>query len=223
MERRKRLLLLALVGVWFGMATEGGAIVRDSHVCSEMCEARTCEAQTECWLTQFEWENEYPSTTCEAQGYGCCGDGFCSGVEACGECEVDCGGQTCPIPQCTYHTDCDYGYVCNANHECVLSGPYVEPPGGPACGGSCETNANCCGNDLCMGEPGNPNKYCAIPATNFCGSSPSCTYHSDCQEWVNGVSCPGAKKKVYCDPGLGRCQFNYEAACPDSSNVCEGT
>jgi len=213
MQRRKRLLLVALVGLWFGMLTEDAVVARSSHVCEELCGGVTCES--ECWLTQFEYDNEYPSTTCAAEGFPCCGDDVCSaGNEGCGVCVDDCGDETCPsTPECYDHDDCDYGYVCNAARECVLSGPYVDGPTTPACGGACTKNSDCCGNEVCLGYPGL--QFCGIKAKSYCQNSFSCQDHDDCADHGEDMCPGGTPLDSFCDPGIGRCQFNEQAMCPE--------
>ena len=227
MQTRKRLLLIALVGVWFGMATQGAAAPRVLHVCEDLCVGAASCGQ-ECWLTQWDFDQDHPSTTCGDEGFDCCGDGTCnSGPEGCGACEEDCGSYSCPDPECNVPGDCDTGETCNSDHECVPISVWTYGPNTPACGGACTSNNQCCGADLCQGSPGL--KYCAAPSTTMCSDAPPCygsfngqTY-TNCTPDCTGMGILNIPKDMYCDPGTNKCMFNQGTTCPQMSggqNVC---
>ena len=75
MLTRTRLVIVALVAVWTMSIYEVPVAARDSHVCSEVCESVSCG--DECWLTQSDFDNDYPPTTCGNEGFPCCGDDIC--------------------------------------------------------------------------------------------------------------------------------------------------
>ncbi len=162
MRTRIQFVLLVAVGVWLG--GEDRITARfDSHVCEDKCsDGASCDAQ--CWRTQFEYDQDYPSTTCGAEGYSCCGDGACNpGNEGCNACTDDCGWVASCEVECNQNSDCDPGEVCNPTHECVPLTWSQDGPQTPQCGGSCTSNSDCCGNDLCIGAPGQKN--CGIPSS----------------------------------------------------------
>jgi hypothetical protein len=222
MQKRNRLLLLVLLGIWFGLVNGKVLEARDaSHVCDEICgSGASCDQ--ECWLTQFDFDQDYPSTTCGDQDYSCCGDGACDpATEGCNACPDDCGYvDQCP-GLCYITSQCPSGDVCNSAHECV---PYTGGQGGnhtPPCGGSCTNDHDCCGSDMCIGSPGQ--MYCAIPSSTYCPDSPSCTSNYDCDStsWCGGMAMSAYDS--YCDPGIGRCQWNdWGYGCPasDFSDAC---
>jgi hypothetical protein len=219
MRGRNRIVMLALVAVFLRLSDQPAA-APFAVVCEDVCAgAATCNAQ--CWMTQFEFDNDYPSTTCEGAGYtDCCGNDECNpDTEGCNVCPGDCGYVSeCEI-ECWANSQCDSGEVCNAAHECVFVPP-ADTGGGqhPPCGGECDSNSDCCGTDVCNGVSGGY-KWCGVPQTTYCPSSPSCTTSDDCDD----VSCPQGQeqKDMFCDPGIGRCQFRYGFDCPTSTNMCQ--
>ena len=222
MQTRKRLLLVALVGLWFGMATQGTAAPRVLHVCEDLCVGAASCGQ-ECWRTQFEFDQDYPSTTCGDEGFECCGNGMCNaGPEGCGVCSDDCAPETCDN-ECDDDSDCDEGENCNAAHQCVPDSPYVDGPTTPACGGSCTNSSQCCGTDQC--NFGSGGGKCGIPNREYCPNSPPCYGYWNGQPYENcTVTCSvGSPIDMYCDPGTNRCMFNEGFECPQfgsSPNVC---
>ena len=73
MLTRTRLLIVGLMAVWAMSIYQVPMAARDSHVCSEVCAAVSCDE--ECWLTQSDFDNDLPPTSCGAESYACCGDG----------------------------------------------------------------------------------------------------------------------------------------------------
>ena len=221
MATRNRILIVALVGVWLAWPHQV-AQARASHVCSDACgSGASCD--TECWLTQFDFDQDNPSTTCGDQSYSCCGDGWCDSVEACNVCPDDCGYVDTCQTQCTSNSQCPSGDICTPSRECVpYTPPQPPPPGKPYCGGPCDTQGQCCGNDVCIGDPGQ--KYCGIPATTYCDSAPSCGSKDDCVNWLLGLGiyCSNGYRELFCDPGIDRCEFNWGFDCPaaNSASVC---
>ena len=216
MSTRNRLLIIAMVGLWLGWPYQATQ-ARASHVCDDVCgSGASCDA--ECWLTQFDFDQDNPSTTCGDQNYSCCGDGWCDNAEGCNVCPDDCGYvSTCGT--CTDNSQCESGEICASSHECI---PYTPPQHGdstPTCGGSCDSNSQCCGNDVCIGAPGL--KYCGIPDQTYCPDSPSCSSNLECWNQAD-LYCWFGYENIYCDPGIGRCQFNLGPDCPDANfaNVC---
>lgn len=186
MESRTRILLLVMVAFWGGLLNRG---VQASHVCSDICDGVSCDQ--ECWLTQFDYDNEYPSTTCGEQSYSCCGDGVCdTGSEYCGSCTDDCGGSPTCETECTWSYQCSSGLVCNSSHQCVVPSPHL---GGG--GTSCANKTDCQGNTVCAETD------CAIPHDSYCPDSPSCQF-SQCEQGQ------------YCDPAILRCQWINSTVCP---------
>src|SRR5678815_2605163 len=107
MRLRKRLLFVALLGIWVGLANQGVAAANvPSHVCDTVCaNGATCDA--ECWLTQWDFDEDHPSTTCGNEGYDCCGDGSCNPqTEGCNACTDDCGYVPSCEPYCTSNAQC---------------------------------------------------------------------------------------------------------------------
>jgi hypothetical protein len=188
MGSRKRLLMLLMVAFWVANLNR---VVQASHLCEDVCGATSCDS--ECWLTQFDYDNEYPSTTCGEQSYSCCGDEVCdTGAEYCGTCIGDClESPTCGT-DCTYNFQCGSGEVCNSSHQCVIPSPHV---GGG--GTTCSVKHDCQGNDVCVETD------CAIPHLDYCPNSQDCQY----------TACPSGQ---YCDPGIVRCQYVDSPGCPPS-------
>ena len=230
MQTRKRLLLIALVGIWFGMATQGTAAPRVLHVCEDLC-VNAASCGQECWLTQWEFDQDYPSTTCGDEGFDCCGDGTCNaGPEGCSVCPDDCGYESCPAPECYTNADCDYpDEVCNASRECVDVSQVEDGPNTPECGGSCTNSSQCCGTDQCNGAQGSGK--CGVPSRDYCPNAPPCYGYWNGQPYQNctftdTLQC-GSPQTVdlYCDPGTNRCMFNEGFDCPRFSggggpNIC---
>jgi hypothetical protein len=170
----------------------------DSYVCSG---SPSCTA--ECWLTQFEFDNDYPSTTCEGAGFSdCCGNDECNpSTESCNVCWGDCNYVSyCPF-ECLATSQCAYGEVCNAAGECVET-PSPDTGGGshPPCGGECSKNSDCCGTDVCLGSSGGYD----CDFSNLCGLFTM------------------TAEPMFSDPGIGRCQFVYYTDCPTENinSVC---
>jgi hypothetical protein len=226
MRSRHRVLFFALLMLWVVGSGPRGAGAYSSHVCDELCtNGANCEA--ECWRTQFEFDQAYPSTTCGNEGYDCCGNGECNpGVEACNVCPSDCGYVSgCSSPECYSNNQCGYGEVCNAARECVPSTPGQSPPSPhPPCGGSCTSNSDCCGADVCLGGPGPSQKYCGIPETTYCPSAPECSSNLDCNFAEHCDEHTENTRAAFCDPGIWRCMFIQGFDCPDTDgagkNVC---
>jgi Cys-rich repeat protein len=219
MRTRKRLLLLGLVAIWIaGLNQSPVTASAPSRLCDSVCGSGSCDR--ECWLTQFDFDQGYPATTCGDQGYECCGDEFCNpATEACNGCIADCGSVSSCESECTTNADCGSGEVCNSAHECVPSSPSVDGDHTPQCGGECTKDSDCCGLDVCIGTSGL--KYCGIPQSTYCPNAPSCASNLDCQNWAAWTcQLPLLPSNVYCDPGIDRCQFNQGFDCPDDTNVC---
>lgn len=220
--RSRRLLFVALVGLW-AVRTNAGLAAAPAILCEDVCSGgNSCNA--ECWLTQFEFDQAYPPTTCGAQGYNCCGDGMCdSSTDGCNGCTDDCGEVPTCENGCDGNGDCASGEVCNASRQCVPFSGSVSGEHTPTCGGSCTNSSQCCGNDVCHGTGWGGQGYCAIPSTSYCPDAPSCATNNDCTVWANGfaTSCTYGVKDVYCDPGIDRCQFNLGTDCPSSGNICK--
>lgn len=186
MSSNRRTLLVLMAAFWVTVMNRG---VQASHVCEDACVGASCDA--ECWTTQFEYDNEYPSTTCGAQSYSCCGDGVCdTGTEYCSSCQDDCGTSPSCDTECTWTFQCGGGLVCNSSHQCVVPTPNL---GGY--NSSCANKTDCQGNTVCAEVD------CAIPNNNYCPGSPSCQY----------TPCPGGQ---YCDPAIVRCQYVNGTGCP---------
>lgn len=229
MSIRNRIVIIALISLWLGWPHQS-AQARASHVCSDAC-GNGASCDSECWLTQFDFDQGNPSTTCGAQDYSCCGDGWCDYAEGCNVCPEDCGYQNyCPPPPigCGPDNPCPPGESCNGAHECVTPPPEQTPPSKPACGGTCTSTSQCCGNDVCQGLEGGP-KVCAIPETDYCPDAPACSGMDEYGvEWTNcdfTKFCGGSLPlDAYCDPGIDRCQFIEGPVCPDINyatlNVC---
>jgi hypothetical protein len=224
MSTRNRILIIALVALWIGWPNQRTQ-ARSSHVCSDACgSGASCDA--ECWLTQFDFDQDNPSTTCGDQGYSCCGDGWCDNAEGCNVCPDDCG-YVSMCGTCTDNSQCESGEICASSHECI---PYTPPQyvdDTPVCGGPCDNNGQCCGNDVCIGAPGQ--KYCGIPDHTYCPDSPPCsgtdTYGVSWENCNFEHFCGGSfPLDAYCDPGIDRCQFIAGPDCPDINyetlNVC---
>lgn len=223
MRSRQRLLFVLLVCLW-AVRIDAGLTAAPAILCQDVCSGGN-SCNSECWLTQFEYDQAYPPTSCGDQGYTCCGDGMCdASTDGCNGCTDDCGEVPTCENGCDGNGDCASGEVCNASRQCVPFSGSVSGEHTPTCGGSCTNTSQCCGNDVCSGGPGQG--YCAAPSTSFCASSPSCTSNYECIAWRNSLlACPaGARKRdVYCDPGLGRCQYNLGVDCPDENtqSYCE--
>lgn len=224
MQTRTRIVLVAAVWCWiYGLGTTPTVAARSSHVCDELCgSGASCDA--ECWLSQFDYDQDYPPTSCGAEGYECCGDGWCDpSTEGCNGCPDDCGyvPNGCSVPvECTTFASCpNYpDEICNSAHQCVPWGNGGEHP--PQCPGSCTTDANCCGSDKCIGDPGL--KYCGTPAREFCQESPSCSSPQDCTIWSNGILCQDGyhHRPLFCNPGTNRCEYVEGPDCPDINSLC---
>ncbi len=157
---------------WLQAAPAAHRVV-SSHVCDDVCSGgASCDA--ECWESQFDYDQNYPSTTCGDQGYACCGDGWCdSAAEGCNVCPDDCGYQSTCGSGCTSTSQCSSGEVRLPSHVCAPYTPPQDAPHTPACGGSCSDNSQCCGSDVCIGDPGQ--KYCGIPEQTYCPDAPACS------------------------------------------------
>ena len=222
MAVRSRLLTIALLGIWVGLADRNvsGAGGLNPYLCEEMCSASP-GCGTECWRNQWEFDNEYPASTCGDEEYSCCGDESCWPLyEGCNYCQQDCGTVPACANECLTSAQCDYGYYCNASRECVRA---PEPQGQSPliCGGACTSDIQCCGNDQCLPHAGG--KICEFRSTTYCPSSQSCNSNNDCDQWVSGLnlSCTYGVKEVFCDPGIDRCQFVWGPDCPSSTNLCK--
>jgi hypothetical protein len=222
MKTRKTFLVIVMAALWGGLANAPVSAKAFSHVCEDLCGTGAgCDAT--CWLTQYDFDQDFPSTTCGDQGYECCGDGFCNPIwEACNVCPTDCGYVSSCEEICLQHSDCDTGEVCNAAHECVPESGPQSGPSSPSCGGTCTSNSSCCGQDVCLGATGD--KRCGIPGTTYCPSAPACSGsgYSNCN-FNNEIYCPefGAWD-AFCDPGINRCMFNEPYDCVDiSTNICK--
>lgn len=187
MQTPTRLFLFLMLGAWIGLLNR--PTIAASHVCDELC-GTGADCDAECWLTQEDFDNGGPSTTCGDQGYSCCGDGVCdTGVEGCNDaCITDCGETTSCGDQCEYTYQCPGGYICDSAHECIVGASNV---GGT--GTSCANKTDCMGNDVCEETD------CGIPQDDYCQDSPVCG------------SCPSGE---FCDPGIGRCQYDDNPGCP---------
>ena len=224
MTIRYRLLVAALVAMWMVAPTATTSVsARSSHVCDTLCgDGASCNQ--ECWRTQFDYDQDYPSTTCGAEGFECCGDGTCNPLtEGCNVCTDDCGWTSSCNIECTGNAHCGSGEVCTAARECVISTPTQSPPSPhQTCGGTCSSANDCCGNDVCVGPAGGQ-KNCAIPQSTYCTNSPSCSSNWECDFSVECLALYNQDSAVmYCDPGIDRCQYVSGTGCPDASNgsVC---
>lgn len=153
-----RLLLVAsLLALWMSgsdvFARNGGCDF--DNVCEpewgEDC--YTCEfdcALNECGDDYCDTSCYEGCDTCEADCGHCvvCGDGYCSLPYETGYnyCEDDCGPPP-PEPDCG---ECEYGYDCGPDYECIRT-CCVPPPGpGGGCARNCLTAADCCDNQWCV-------------------------------------------------------------------------
>ena len=208
--------------VWLAVYLAGasGVTARESHVCSEVCGAGGSCGQ-ECWLTQYDFDNDNPSTTCSDEGYECCGDGVCEpSAEGCNSCTDDCDYVDSCQGACYSDAQCASGQKCNAARECVWAPGQQPSESRTYCGGSCSSKSDCCGADVCLGSPGQ--KYCAIPSTIYCSSGHSCSSNSECASWAGSLNCTNGAKTLFCNPGSGMCEINDEPACATgSSEVCK--
>jgi hypothetical protein len=188
MESGKRILLLLMVAFWVGHMDR---VVHAARICEDVCTGGgNCDK--ECWLTQFDFDQGYPATTCGDQSYSCCGDGMCdTGTEYCGYCTADCGDSYSCDNECTWSFQCSSGLVCNSSHQCVTPSPNTGGGGGT----DCANKTDCEGNDVCAETD------CAIPHDDYCPSSQDCQY----------TPCPEGQ---YCDPGIVRCQYVNGFDCP---------
>jgi hypothetical protein len=232
MDTRKRVLLVALAGIWIGWLGQSPVrAITNPWLCENACTG-AAECNTECWLTQFEFDQDYPSTTCEEEDYECCGDGVCNpSAEGCNACTDDCGEvPTCPpTRECYDHDDCDSGEVCNAAGECIPYSPEITEPPPFTCGGSCTSNSDCCGIDVCLGATGG-SKYCGVPSQTSCPNAPPCwgwwngEAYNSCEALGEKLACSSGPKAMYCDPGINRCMFNQGFDCPyateQGNNIC---
>lgn len=144
MQTRNRLVLALLVGLWTAIMGQRSVVAMGANTCDEIC-AGGAYCSQECWLTQFDFDQDYPPTTCGDQSYSCCGDGMCdTSSEACGICTADCGEpSTCGPAFCTNNSDCASGEACNSQHKCVAVAPNTDnDPDGP-----CRDNNACYTND----------------------------------------------------------------------------
>jgi hypothetical protein len=196
MDTRRR-LLLAMVAIWF-MFQHREVRAFESKVCEDICAESTCDH--ECWLTQFDYDNSYPSTTCGDQGFSCCGDGFCDTVhEYCGSCADDCydaDAASCDS-ECVYSFNCASGEVCNPSHQCVVPAPNSGGSGDTSCSGK----NNCNAPDACV-SPGE----CVLPHKDECDGGYSCPNTAWCETNV--------KPDSYCNPGNNKCMNKNEPGCP---------
>lgn len=197
MHPRKRLLFFALLGIWFMFANQPTVAAKESNkVCDEVCGSGT-RCDHECWLTQFDFDQDYPSTTCEAESYACCGDGVCDPANDCFSCTVDCGepeGAEC-AGVCDDDSQCDSGEFCNAMHGCTLPSPNnggIDP--------GCSNKNDCFAPDACMtsGE-------CVLPWKDECSGGTACTTTSQCHYIFND--------DTYCNPGNNRCMNTLTPGC----------
>lgn len=176
---------------------------------NEACGSGT-DCDEECWLRQADFDNGNPSTTCADEGYDCCGDGWCEvDEEGSSVCQEDCGAVTSCTPppvRCDDDGDCGTGQSCNPAGECVTPGDPEDGEHTPPCGGECEDNGDCCGNEVCMGDA--VQKSSAIPESTYCPDPESCDSNLDCEIWASQFICVSWHRDVFCDPGIGRCQFN---------------
>jgi hypothetical protein len=193
MEARKRILLLLMAAFWVVVMNRG---VQAAHVCGDVCDGASCDA--ECWATQFDYDNNYPSTTCGAQNYSCCGDGVCdSGSEYCGSCTEDCGSSPTCASECTWSFQCAIGEVCNPSHQCVVPAPNNGGTGAS----SCSNKGDCYTPDACMSSG-----ECAIPHSDECDAGYSCSNSEWCSENIVSNS--------YCNPGNNKCMYTDQPGCP---------
>jgi len=157
MQTRKRLFLVALLGIWIAVLNRpanAAALDEGGVLCEESCgQGNACDH--ECWLTQFDFDQEYPPTTCGEQSYSCCGDGVCDSAFE-GGCSDDCGtpNGTCGVCDLINQTGCSTGQVCNIEECCVTpggNGPSTPVnPRNPICYDStCDTDSDCCPGDHC--------------------------------------------------------------------------
>jgi hypothetical protein len=233
MKPRTRMLMA--VGMWCWIFAVGGvptAAARSGHVCDEICgSGSACDA--ECWLSQFDYDQDYPSTTCGAEGFECCGDGLCNpSTEGCNACPDDCGYVSCPPPpgECGLLVPCPSDKVCNAEHKCVPPVPEESGAHSPTCGGPCTDKSQCCSVDVCVAFPGQQG-YCAIPGNSYCPESFPCSgwlgpySYDNCQLPEAYFGCSIGLRDMYCDPGIDRCMFNQGFDCPEDStlSVCRST
>jgi len=192
MQSQRRILLVFMVGFWMALMNRG---VQASHICQDACDGAACDA--ECWLTQFDFDNEYPPTTCGEQSYSCCGDGTCdSGSEYCGSCLSDCGGSPTCESECTWSFQCGTGEVCNSSHQCVLPASNSGETGT-----SCSNKGDCYTPDACMSSG-----ECAIPHSDECDEGYSCPNTPWCRVNVSNYS--------YCNPGNNKCMWESQPGCP---------
>lgn len=221
MTRIRRLLFFGLVGWGFLMMNQPTieAAARSSHVCSELCDgSSTCDA--ECWLTQFDYDQNYPSTTCGAESFACCGDGMCTtNAEACSACTEDCGETSCGGGiECFEDDDCDTGEICNASLQCITPPDPQSGGGGSTCGGSCSNSSSCCGTDLCQ------NGTCGPISRGECSGAPDCSGYLDSHAYSNcdftsvctAQTPTKTSELMYCDPSLGtigKCQYRDQPLC----------
>ena len=193
MDLRKRILLAAMVACWIGVMNRG---IQASHVCSDVCDGASCDQ--ECWLTQFDYDNEYPSTTCGDQSYSCCGDGVCdSASEYCGSCTSDCGGSPSCGTECTWSWECAGGQVCNGSHDCVTPAPNNSGSGAT----ECSNKGDCYAPDACMSDG-----ECSIPHKDECEDGYPCFSLQDCLGYY--------LYNTYCNPGNNRCMYESQPGCP---------
>ena len=190
MSSRNRLVLVLLVGAWISLLNRG---VAASHVCDDVCgSGNDCDA--ECWLTQFDYDNELPSTTCGEQNYSCCGDGMCDVTqEGCNACTDDCNSVSTCDQYCYVDSNCGSGQKCNPAHQCVDPSDNSN-----ASGTECTHKNECNGNDVCADGD------CTIPDNTMCGDSPLCWNNYDCDYPFQ-----------FCDPGIQRCQWVIGPGCPE--------
>jgi hypothetical protein len=223
MGTRTRIVLIALVGLWVRFGGPAAAARVPSMLCDDVCTGEVdCDAT--CFATQMDLENGWPTTTCQDYNPSadCCGDGMCGTDERCTGCVDDCGDHAFCEYTCTYNSDCDPGYVCNAARQCVVNPDesndesLENPPG--RCDGTCTYYGDCCGTDRCY------NGKCAAPTTDECSDAPSCTTSNDCWGVEIWDACGGPYYAMYCDPGIGRCQFlDWGYGCVDGNwyNACQ--
>jgi hypothetical protein len=199
MGTRRKLVIFGLVALWAMVVNQAPVAAREtSHVCSEACDAVSCDQ--ECWLTQFDFDNEYPSTTCGAESYACCGDGICDAAnEPCFNCPDDCTdppGAECD-PECDDPSDCpSQDYTCNGFGQCVPPAPNNEDNGT-----TCSNRGNCYASDACMASGD-----CALPWKDECSDNDPCMNTAQCQT-------RNLDSHVYCNPGNNRCMYTLINGC----------
>jgi hypothetical protein len=226
MRLHAKWMFVLAMALYVRFGVPAAAAVPSGGWCGDgICETGTCD------------QDESPGDGCRETRNNCpddcwdkCGDGQCQvAVEAdCNDldlwCTDDCGDtiyDTCG--ECVSSDDCPSGDTCTMWHDCVATSPQEpEPPSSPECGGECQTNDDCCGSDVCYGNDGTSETgYCAPPQQAWCPDSFQCDSSYDCYHSWCDVYCVIPCKDMYCDPGIGRCQFVSGTDCPGPSNICQ--